>query len=222
MELVQHVYSVLAISTREKFYTSLRGLLPEDRYSPLCWESDVTSARRLLLERTFDIVVISTPLPDEFGTKLAMHVVDSSSAGVLLLVGAEHYPDISVRLSPYGILTLQKPTTPQLILQSLQLLCGTRERLRKMEQKTASIEEKMAEIRLVNRAKWLLIDREGAGRPPLYRKAGHGSLRHPPGRRRSDHRPLSAGLIFDKRNDFCYHALQPNEKETRYGKVHSL
>lgn len=61
MELVQHVYSVLAISTREKFYTSLRGLLPEDRYSPLCWESDVTSARRLLLERTFDIVVISTP-----------------------------------------------------------------------------------------------------------------------------------------------------------------
>ena len=161
MELVQHVYSVLAISTREKFYTSLRGLLPEDRYSPLCWESDVTSARRLLLERTFDIVVISTPLPDEFGTKLAMHVVDSSSAGVLLLVGAEHYPDISVRL--------QKPTTPQLILQSLQLLCGTRERLRKMEQKTASIEEKMAEIRLVNRAKWLLIDREGMTEQDAHR-----------------------------------------------------
>lgn len=169
MELVQHVYSVLAISTREKFYTSLRGLLPEDRYSPLCWECDVTSARRLLLERTFDIVVISAPLPDEFGTKLAMHVVDSSSAGVLLLVGAEHYPDISVRLSPYGILTLQKPTNPQLILQSLQLLCGTRERLRKMEQKTASIEEKMAEIRLVNRAKWLLIDREGMTEQDAHR-----------------------------------------------------
>ena len=182
MELVQHVYSVLAISTREKFYTSLRGLLPEDRYSPLCWESDVTSARRLLLERTFDIVVISTPLPDEFGTKLAMHVVDSSSAGVLLLVGAEHYPDISVRLSPYG--------------------------------DPAGEPGQMAADRPRGN--------DGAGRPPLYRKAGHGSLRHPPGRRRSDHRPLSAGLIFDKRNDFCYHALQPNEKETRYGKVHSL
>ena len=82
MELVQHVYSVLAISTREKFYTSLRGLLPEDRYSPLCWESDVTSARRLLLERTFDIVVISTPLPDEFGTRLAQDICQHSAAGV--------------------------------------------------------------------------------------------------------------------------------------------
>ena len=45
-----------------------------------------------------------------------------------------------------------------MITQSLVLLCGTRERLRRMEQKTASIEEKMEEIRLVNRAKWLLIE----------------------------------------------------------------
>ena len=169
MELVQHVYSVLAISTREKFYTSLRGLLPEDRYSPLCWESDVTSARRLLLERTFDIVVISTPLPDEFGTKLALHIIDKSSAGVLLLVKAEHYPDLAARLAPQGILLLQKPTTPPLLLQSMQLLCGTRERLRRMEEKTVTIEERMAEIRLVNRAKWALIDKQGMTEQEAHR-----------------------------------------------------
>ena len=169
MELVQHVYSVLAISTREKFYTSLRGLLPEDRYSPLCWESDVTSARRLLLERTIDIVVISTPLPDEFGTKLALHIIDKSSSGVLLLVKAEHYPDLAARLAPQGILLLQKPTTPPLLLQSMQLLCGTRERLRRMEEKTATIEERMAEIRLVNRAKWALIDKQGMTEQEAHR-----------------------------------------------------
>ena len=38
-----------------------------------------------------------------------------------------------------------------------------------MEQKTASIEEKMAEIRLVNRAKWLLIDREGMTEQDAHR-----------------------------------------------------
>lgn len=169
MEDSHRTYSVLVVAAAAKFHMSLREMLPEDRYDPVCAAGSVSEARRALLERPFDIVAISTPLPDEFGTKLAMHVVDSSSAGVLLLVGAEHYPDISVRLSPYGILTLQKPTTPQLILQSLQLLCGTRERLRKMEQKTASIEEKMAEIRLVNRAKWLLIDREGMTEQDAHR-----------------------------------------------------
>ena len=162
-------YSVLAVSAAGKFHASLRKMLPEDRYAPLCGAGSVAEARRLLLERTFDIVVISAPLPDEFGTKLALHTIERSSAGVLLLVKAEHYPELAARLSPQGILLLQKPTTPALLLQSLQLLCGTRERLRKMEQKTASIEEKMMEIRAVNRAKWLLIDRAGMSEAEAHR-----------------------------------------------------
>ena len=37
-------------------------------------------------------------------------------------------------------------------------MAASRERLRRMEKKATSIEEKMEEIRLVNRAKWLLIE----------------------------------------------------------------
>ena len=162
-------YSLLLASPSDRFNQTLRPLLPPERFSPVITVSSAADARRQLAARHPDLLLVNAPLPDEFGTKLALHIIDKSSAGVLLLVGAEHYPDISVRLSPYGILTLQKPTTPQLILQSLQLLCGTRERLRKMEQKTASIEEKMAEIRLVNRAKWLLIDREGMTEQDAHR-----------------------------------------------------
>ena len=159
MDDSRSTYSVLVVSAAAKFHTSLRELLPEDRYAPLCAVSSVAEARRVLLERPFDIVIISAPLPDEFGTKLALHIIDKSSAGVLLLVKAEHYPDLSARLSPQGIL----------LLQSLQLLCGTRERLRRMEQKTATIEEKMAEIRLVNRAKWQLIDQRGMTEQDAHR-----------------------------------------------------
>ena len=54
-------------------------------------------------------------------------------------------------------LVLSKPMSTQLFTQSMRLLCGTRERLRGLEKKNATIEEKMEEIRLVNRAKWLLI-----------------------------------------------------------------
>ena len=161
METTAQTYSVLLVSAANKFRTSLRELLPVDRFDPLYHVGDVASARRCLLERQFDIVVISTPL--------ALHVADTSGASVLLLVKAEHYPDISARLSPYGILTLQKPTSSQMLLQSFQLLCGTRERLRKMEQKTASIEEKIAEIRLVNRAKWLLIQQHGMTEAEAHR-----------------------------------------------------
>ena len=131
METTERTYSVLLVSAANKFRTSLRELLPVDRYDPLYHVGDVASARRCLLERQFDIVVISTPLPDEFGSRLALHVADTSGASVLLLVKAEHYPD--------------------------------------MEQKTASIEEKMAEIRLVNRAKWLLIQQHGMTEAEAHR-----------------------------------------------------
>ena len=158
MEYTERRYSVLLVSSSPKFNESMLALLPESRFYPVTAVSDVSSARRRLLENKYDIVIINTPLPDDFGTRLALYICENSGAGVLLLVKAEHYPDINGRVSPFGVLVLPKPTTSQAVSQSLQLLCGTRERLRRMEQKTASIEEKMEEIRIINRAKLLLME----------------------------------------------------------------
>lgn len=158
MELREHCYSVLIVSASEKFRRSLSELLPEDKYSPRAEVGDVGSAKRMLLETSFDIVLINAPLPDEFGTVFALDLCEDSGAGVMLLVKSEHYSDISMRVSGSGVLVLSKPTSAQMILQSLTLLASTRERLRRMEQKAASVEEKMEEIRIVNRAKWILID----------------------------------------------------------------
>ncbi len=158
MDMTEHSYSVLLVSSSAKLNGSLLDLLPESRYQPVTVVSDVTSARQRLLESAFDIVIINTPLSDDFGTRLALDICENSGTGVLLLVKSEHYPDINARVSPYGVLTVSKPTSTQVITQSMQLLCGTRERLRRMEQKTASVEEKMEEIRIINRAKWLLIE----------------------------------------------------------------
>ena len=158
MEFTERRYSVLLVSSSPKFNESMLALLPESRFYPVAAVSDVSSARRRLLESKYDIVIINAPLPDDFGTRLALNICDNSGAGVLLLVKAEHYPDINGRISPFGVLVLPKPATSQEVSQSLQLLCGTRERLRRMEQKTASIEEKMEEIRIINRAKLLLME----------------------------------------------------------------
>ena len=158
MEFTERRYSVLLVSSSPKFNESMLALLPESRFYPVAAVSDVSSARRRLLESKYDIVIINAPLPDDFGTRLALYICENRGAGVLLLVTAEHYPDINGRVSPFGVLVLPKPATSQAVSQSLQLLCGTRERLRRMEQKTASIEEKMEEIRIINRAKLLLME----------------------------------------------------------------
>ena len=158
MEFTERRYSVLLVSSSPKFNESMLALLPESRFYPVATVYDVSSARRRLLESKYDIVIINAPLPDDFGTRLALNICDNSGTAVLLFVKAEHYPDINGRVSPFGVLVLPKPASSQTVSQSLQLLCGTRERLRRMEQKTASIEEKMGEIRIINRAKLLLME----------------------------------------------------------------
>lgn len=57
----------------------------------------------------------------------------------------------------------------QMVAQNLRILCATRERMRQMEAKQATVEEKIEEIRLVNRAKWLLIECLGMTEPEAHR-----------------------------------------------------
>ena len=158
MDFAQNAYKVLIVSSSDKFVRPMLDLLPEKMFNPIETASDVAHARRKLLEREFDIVIINSPLRDEFGTKLALDICQKSSAGVLLFVKAEHYSDIMSKVMQYGVLTISKPTSPSMIMQSVQMLCSTRERLRIMEKKNASVEKKIEEIRIVNRAKCLLIE----------------------------------------------------------------
>ena len=156
--MTEHIYSVLVVSSAEKFVKPMLEMLPEKMFDPIMTATDATQARRKLLENDFDIVIVNSPLKDEFGTRLALDICSKSSAGVLLFVKAEHYADITAKVMPYGVLTISKPTSSSTIAQSVQMLCSTRERLRIMEKKNASVEEKIEEIRIVNRAKCLLIE----------------------------------------------------------------
>lgn len=158
MSLKERVYSVLVISAKENFNASLQSLLPESKYAPVQMVSSVSLAKRVLLERSFDFVFINTPLPDDFGTRFAIEISGNKGTVILLLVRNEVYEEVCDKVTEYGILTLPKPTSKQMVAHTLNFMAGIRERLRKLENKSLSMEEKMKEIRLVNRAKWVLID----------------------------------------------------------------
>lgn len=158
MVFQERTYGVLIVSAASSFFSVMEPLLPSTDYWPVVRAKSVAEAQRRLLEETYDIVIINAPLADDFGLRLAITICTDSSSGVLLLVKNDLFNEIYTKAMPYGVLTLSKPTNSQMIVQSLRVLCATRERLRQMEQKQMSVEKKIEEIRLVNRAKWLLID----------------------------------------------------------------
>ena len=157
MVFQERTYSVLVVSASEKVNSNIMALLPMTDYLPVSVVRSVSEAKRKLAEQDCDIVLVNAPLPDDFGLRLAIDVCNTSDAGVLMLVKSDLYNDIYSKAVEYGVMTLSKPTSSQMVAQSLRVLCATRERLRKMEERQATVEEKIAEIRVVNKAKWLLI-----------------------------------------------------------------
>lgn len=154
----ENYYSVLVVSAAEKFNDTMAALLPSSDYYPVKFVTNIAAAKRAFLEQHYDFVIINAPLPDDFGTRFASQACAGNSTVTLVLIRSEVYEENYAKMVTEGIFTLSKPTSAQMISQALRWMAAAKERLRRLESKTTSIEEKMEEIRLVNRAKWLLIE----------------------------------------------------------------
>lgn len=158
MDFKERVYGVLIVSGNGKFDASLSSLLPERTFSPVIRVADAPGARRAMLERDFDLVLIDGTHADDRAAKLAIDVCAEKSAVALLFVKRELYAEIYYRVSDFGVLTLPVPSSPQMVIQALDWARATKERMRRYQKSAQTVEQKMEEIRIVNRAKWLLID----------------------------------------------------------------
>lgn len=157
MDFKERIYSVLIVSAAEKFNTSLAELFPDFKYSPILFETSVSAAKRAMIEREYDFIIINSPLPDEDGIRFSIDICSDKKSVVMLMVRNEIYNSVYDKVSLHGVYTLSKPTSRQILNTALDWMATSRERLRKLEKKNLSLEEKMQEIRIVNRAKWLLI-----------------------------------------------------------------
>lgn len=158
MDFKERVYSVLTVSDNGKFRASLSALLPENTFSPVVNATDTAAAKRAMLEREFDVVLVDGTHADDRAAKLAIDVCTEKSAVALLFVRRELYAEIYARVTDFGVLTLPVPSSPQMVTQALDWVRATRERMRRYEKTAQTVQQKMEEIRTVNRAKWLLID----------------------------------------------------------------
>lgn len=160
MESERQRRRVLIVSGGESVFRLVTELLPASEFMPPQRAQSAAEAKRMLLVTPPDIMIVDAPLPDEFGIQLCRGAADMNM-GILLLVKAELAERTAAKVEDDGILTLQKPNSRQNLYSAIKLLSALSARLRKMEKKNRTLQEKMADIRAVNRAKWLLIEKLG-------------------------------------------------------------
>jgi AmiR/NasT family two-component response regulator len=117
-------------------------------------------ARRRMLESDFELIVVNAPLPDEFGHELCSSAVEKTDAGVVLLAKAAAAEQLLAPMSEQGVLLLSKPFSNTLFLQAIHLAAASNHRLQLLRQENARMQEKIAQVRLVSRAKCCLVEHE--------------------------------------------------------------
>ncbi len=152
-------YAVLIVSSSEQFNITVKKVLPDRRFDVIEIRKSASSARRELLVRDYDIVIINAPLQDGMGTEFVMDVVEKQSAGVIFAVPTEVFSNVNDHLIDYGVLTLPKPVKLQELGRMIRLLIAMNDRLRKAQKKFRTLTEKMDELKIVSRAKIVLVER---------------------------------------------------------------
>ena len=118
---------------------------------------------------TWPLVVINAPLPDETGLELAMELTGTTLSAVVLLVRAELMSMVYGPATEAGVLVVGKPIIPQELQQSVQLAAATHNRLQTLSRENEKLHRKLDEIRLVDRAMCLLIERRHLSEAEAHR-----------------------------------------------------
>lgn len=115
-------------------------------------------SKRRFSESDFDIILINTPLADEFGTNLAGIAVENTSAGVIVIVKNDILDSVNAKMESIGALTVAKPISKTVFDSAFRLAAATRTRICLFKKENDKLRAKYEELRLVSQAKCCLIE----------------------------------------------------------------
>ena len=153
----KNIYKVLVAGANDKTFALLQTLLPGSSYDPPLRAGSAGEAKRMALDYAVDIAILNAPMRDEFGTQLALDLA-RDNVGVLLLVPGESFDGVRDQMEDEGVMALAKPLTRQTLEMGLHMITALRGKLLQMDRRNRALQEKMTDIRTINRAKWLLIE----------------------------------------------------------------
>lgn len=102
-------------------------------------------------------VVINSPLCDGNGVSLARELTGRGGV-VLLIVSADLYREEARAAACDGVFVLPRPVDESVMWSAIWLLISSCRRLCGAAIAAAHIEDKLDELKIIDRAKWLLID----------------------------------------------------------------
>ena len=161
--------SALIVSYTEKSIAFFTEMLNAAFVNQIVSLNSVVESRRLILERDFDLVIVNAPLQDESGENFSRYIASKGTSQVILVVKNEYFDAISAVCEDDGILVISKPMNREVFWSALKLAGSAQSRLRRVQDENSRLKQKIEDIRIVDRAKCLLISYLNMGEQEAHR-----------------------------------------------------
>ena len=169
-------YSVMIVSLSEQFdmvvKNALRSKVSSGSLTTVDTFKNVALARRKLLEKDYDIVIINTPLQDESGVEFALDISEMGNYGVLVVTPQEIYDYVFEQVTEYGIFVATKPMSNERVSQTLGQLLAVWKKIKEVEKKVEVLNDRLEELRIISKAKIVLVEKEKMTEDEAHRFIG--------------------------------------------------
>ena len=152
------MHSILIVTNSEKSIAFFTELLHQNVYESITFIENCGKARRMLLEREFDLCIINAPLADESGIEFAIHVASDGICQVILIVKSELFDEASAGVEEFGVFTVSKPINRSVFWSVLKMATAAYHRLARLKKENSRLVQRLEDIRIITRAKCLLIE----------------------------------------------------------------
>lgn len=161
--------SVLIVCGKAEMASSIQGMLIKEGFYPVSCAHSANEARRNFLNTKLDLVIISTPLPDEQGTDLVFDAQEKTSAGIVVIARPEQLIDMQCSLEKLGALILPKPINRLTMLQTARFAISVRNSMTQLINERDSLKKRIDERKILEQAKWILVEKLNMSEPQAYR-----------------------------------------------------
>jgi len=151
--------NVLVVCGKVEFANELVSLMLNNGYSAAEYAMSANEARRKMNTLELDLIIVNTPLPDDYGCDFVLDISEKTDAGIVVLVKHENLNDMQLRLEKVRALILPKPISRTTLVQSSRFALDSRKSIQALTNERNSLQKRAEERKTVEKAKWLLVEK---------------------------------------------------------------
>ncbi len=161
--------SVLVVCGKVESGKEIASLMLRSGFISADLALSANEARRKLNQVDPELIVVNTPLPDESISPFVLDISERTDACILVIVKRELLSEVQYDLEKCSALILSKPLDKTTLAQTAKYAVNTKKSMSGLLMENTQLKKKMDDKRIIDRAKWFLIENLKMTEPQAHR-----------------------------------------------------